>query len=338
MEYHEYTCPDCFDFETGGSISGLRIAYHTSPHPYRRGEPVVLLCHALTISSDAESWWPQLVGPGRPIDTDRCFVFCVNMLGSCYGSSGPASVDPETGRPYLLDFPRVTVRDIARAIIRVREHLGIGRVDLLVGCSIGGFQALELAIMEPAVYARAVFMATTERVSPWLSAIEEAQRMALEADPTFRAAASPAGGRHGLRCARAIALLSYRCDDGLNDRQAEPSVDTVFPERAGSYLRHQADKFLTEFDAYSYWYLTYAVDSVNVGRGRGGTAEALGRITAESLVVALSSDVIFPPKDMRRIAEGIPGARFEVLPTRYGHDGFIVEQPAIARLLAPFLP
>lgn len=337
MRYHEYIHPGPFAFETGGSLDNIRIAYHTSDRPYRQGDKVILICHALTANSDVEDWWPTLAGPGKLIDTEKYFVFCVNMLGSCYGSEGPSRIDPRTGKPYFFNFPRVTVRDMARAISLVRQHLGIERVDLLIGNSIGGFQALEVAILEPEVYRYALFLATAARVSPWLSAIEETQRMALEADPSFRAAESLDGGKEALKCARTVALLSYRCDLGYNLRQAESDPDVVFPGRASSYHQYQGEKFVRRFDAYSYWYLCYAVDSVNVGRRRGGVEKALGTIRAKSIVAAIDTDLIFPPHDMEPIAAAIPGARYELLHSLFGHDGFLLETEQITAILQPVL-
>jgi homoserine O-acetyltransferase len=180
-------------------------------------------------------------------------------------------------------------------------------------------------------------MATTARVSPWLTAFEESQRMAVEADPGFRAAESLAGGREALRCARTIALLSYRCDQGYNLRQRESDPDVIFPERACSYHQYQGEKFVRRFDAYSYWYLSHAVDSINVGRGRGGVAEALGRIRADSLVAAIDTDLIFPPRDMAPLAEAIPHARFALIRSLFGHDGFLLETGQITALLQPIL-
>ena len=337
MRYQEYIHPGPFAFEAGGTLENIHIAFHTSERAYRPGDKVVLVCHPLTADSNLEEWWPGLVGPGKFIDPEKYFVFCVNMLGSCYGSEGPGSINPATGKPYYFSFPKVTVRDIARAISLVRRHLGIPVIDLLIGCSIGGFQALELAIMEPDTIRKAVFMATTSRVSPWLSAFEETQRMALEADPSFRAAENLDGGKAGLRCARTVALLSYRCDLGYNARQGETDLDVMFPQRASRYHQYQGEKFVEHFNAYSYWYLSYAVDSVNVGRGRGGVEKALGRITAETLVLSFETDLIFPPHDMVHIAEAIPGARYAEIPTIFGHDGFLIETEKIAELARPML-
>ena len=337
MQYHQLILEKPFTFEAGGVLPRLEVAYHTSPHPYQQGEKVVWICHALTANSDAEDWWPQMVGPGKLIDTDRYFVVCVNMLGSPYGSSSPASVNPETGRPYYLDFPKVTVRDIIHATIEVRKALGIEKVDLLVGSSIGGFQALEWAIQEPDVIAKAAFMATSARVTPILTAYEESQRMALEADPTFRACASLKGGEAGLRCARSIALISYRSFDGYFQTQQDADPDQLFAARACSYQQYQGKKLSDRFDAYCYWTLSYSVDSANVGRGRGGVEQALQRIKAETIVVAIDSDCIFPPQVMRPIAEAIPGARYHVIQSLFGHDGFLLETEQLTAILSPLL-
>ena len=337
MQYHQLILEKPFTFEAGGVLPRLEVAYHTSPHPYRKGEKVVWICHALTANSDAEDWWPQMVGPGKLIDTDRYFVVCVNMLGSSYGSSSPASVNSETGRPYYLDFPKVTVRDIIHATIEVRKALGIEKVDLLVGSSIGGFQALEWAIQEPDVIVKAAFMATSARVTPILTAYEESQRMALEADPTFRACASLKGGEAGLRCARSIALISYRSFDGYFQTQQDADPDQLFAARACSYQQYQGKKLSDRFDAYCYWTLSYSVDSANVGRGRGGVEQALQRIKAETIVVAIDSDCIFPPQVMRPIAEAIPGARYHVIHSLFGHDGFLLETEQLTAILSPLL-
>ena len=187
------------ELEAGGVLKGARIVYHTSQEAWDGKRPVIWVCHALTANSDPEEWWPEMVGPGKAIDTEKSFVACVNMLGSAYGSEGPARVNPATGRLWLLDFPKVTVRDMVSASVIVRKALKVSTVDLLIGSSIGGFQAVEWAVAEPDVFKRCLFIATAPRVSPYLSATVEAQRMALEADPTFREAKDLGGGAAGLK-------------------------------------------------------------------------------------------------------------------------------------------
>lgn len=339
MVYRVFNSKERFDFEAGGSLEGIDVAYHCSEKPWEEGDnrKVIWICHALTANSDAEDWWPGLVGPGKLFDTEKYFIICGNMLGSCYGSSGPASTNPVTDKPYYFDFPKVTVRDIVKALELLRVHLGIPQIDFLVGSSIGGFQALEWSIMYPDVIKNVVYMATSERVSPWLTAFEESQRLALEADPTFRACESLEGGKAGLKSARSIALLSYRNGDGYNRKQFELSDDTMFADRSASYQRYQGQKLCDRFDAYSYWYLSYSVDSENVGRFRGGVAKALSQIKAKATVIAIDSDLLFTPEAMKAMADNIQGADFHVISSHFGHDGFLLENDQIEKILAPIV-
>lgn len=325
-----------FEFEAGGRLEHLTIAYHTSKEAFVPGDKVIVICHALTANSDAEEWWPQLVGPGKLLDTQKYFILCVNMIGSPYGSSGPASLKDD-GTPYYFDFPKVTVRDMIRASILVRKHLGVGYVDLLVGSSIGGFQAFEWAVMEPDIIRNVAFMATAPRASAWLSSTMEAQRMALEADGTFRECKSLDGGKEGLKAARAQALISYRGYDGYCLTQSEPDEDTLFAGRVASYERYQGEKLARRFDAYSYYYLTYAVDSNNVGRGRGGVEKALSSIKAKTIVVSIDSDLLFPPKETRVWAGFIPGASYYEIKSQFAHDGFLLEWEQITGIIKPVL-
>ena len=317
--------------EAGGTLENARIVYHTSP--VRKGR-VIWICHALTANSNPEDWWPQMVGPGKPIDTDKDFVVCVNIPGSAYGSESPRSVNPATGKPWLLDFPRITFRDMVAACIHVRKLLKIERIDLLIGSSIGGYQAVEWAVTEPERFKRCLFVATAPRISPYLGATVEAQRMALEADPTFREARSLAGGAAGLKCARAQALISYRCFEGYGLTQAEEDDDTLFAGRVASYERYQGEKLVRrDFDAYSYFTLCNAMDSHNVGRSRGGVAAALRRIKARTTVVAIDTDSIFPPREGREWARLIPGASYLEISSKFGHDGFLLETAKLSAII-----
>lgn len=331
MIRHELTAR--LELEAGGILPAARIVYHTSSEGWD-GKPVVWICHALTANSDPEDWWPEMVGPGKGIDTDRFFVVCVNMLGSPYGSEGPARINPETGNPWLLDFPRVTVRDMIKATIEVRKSLGINRIFLLIGSSIGGFQALEWAITEPSIFEHCVFIATAPRISPYFTAMNEAQRMAIEADQSFRAAKDLSGGAAGLRCARAQGLISYRSYEGYRLTQWEEDPDTLFAGRAASYERYQGEKLVRRrFDAYSYYTLSYALDSHNVGRGRGGVAKALDTIKAHSIIITIDSDNLFPVEESRVWNKLVPGAEYIEISSRFGHDGFLLETERLTEIL-----
>ena len=326
---------DSFSLETGGVLSPFEVVYHISG---AKDGKVVWICHALTANSNPEDWWPGMVGPGKAIDTDKCLVVCANIPGSPYGSTGPASINPATGKPYLLDFPALTMRDMTKASMLVWKHLGIEKIDLLVGSSIGGFQAIEWAVSEPDLFKNALFIATAPRISPWMTAWMEAQRMALEADQTFREAKDITGGANGLRCARAQALISYRCFEGFAIRQSEPDEDCLFAGRAASYERHQGDKLVNRnFDAYSYWYICNAMDSHNVGRGRGGVKAALGRITADTTVISIDTDGIFPRSETLEWAPMIPGSRHVGITSKFGHDGFLLENDLLGGIISPIL-
>ena len=342
MHLHKLTTHN-FAFEAGGSLDQLEIVYHTSEREYQQGERVVWLCHALTANSDPLDWWPEMVGDGCCIDPNKDYVVCVNIFGSAYGTTGPRDFGSRDSRipnqKGYLDFPKFTVRDTARLFTLVREHLGIEQVDLLVGSSIGGFHALEWAIMEGERIRHAAFIATAPRVSPWLSAWMEVQRMTLEADPTFHACESLDGGRKGLEAARAISLISYRSFDGYNLTQYETDDDCLFASRAASYERYQGEKLVKRgFDAYSYYYLLHCVDSQNVGRHRGGVKAALAQIKAQTVVIAITSDGLFPPCESSEWAKHIPHAKYYEIESRFGHDGFLLETEQITRLLSQNYP
>ncbi len=336
----EYIHKDKFEFEAGGSVSGLKVVYHQSERDWQSNDErkVLWICHALTANSDAEDWWPELVGPGKLFDTEKYFVVCANMLGSAYGSSGPSSINPATKEPYYFDFPKITVRDIVKANDLVREHLDTEHIDFMVGGSIGGFQSVEWSIMKPEVIRKAVYIACGVRVTPWLTAFNESMRMALEADPSFRACESLKGGETGLRCARSIALISYRSYEGYNATQSEKDGDCLFADRAGSYQRYQGRKLSDRFDAYSYYYLCNSVDSNNIGRGRGGVEKALEAIRTDCTVIGIDSDRLFPVEEQKFIAEHISGAKYHEITSKFGHDGFLLENDQLTEIIKPLLP
>ncbi len=317
--------------EAGGVLENAHVVFHTSEQRHGR---VIWICHALTANSNPQDWWSEMVGPGRTIDTEKDFVVCVNMLGSAYGSESPAQINPATGKPWMLDFPRITIRDSVSAFIAVRKHLGIEQIDLLIGASNGGFNAIEWAVTEPDRIKRALFLCTAPRISPFLGATVEAQRMALEADPTFREAKDLSGGAAGLKCARAQAIISYRSFRGYGRTQAEEDPDTLFAGRVASYERYQGEKLVRRgFDAYCYYTQCNALDSHNAGRGRGGVQQALGRIQAPCTVVAVDTDQIFPPEEGKVWSAWIPDAEFIEISSDFGHDGFLLEIPKLSAII-----
>lgn len=321
-----------FLLESGESLPNLTVCYHHTDN-YTPDKRVIWICHALTADSDPEGWWSGMVGDGRVFDTEKYFVVCVNMLGSCYGSTGPASNDAN-GAPYLLRFPQVTVRDIVKTQHLVKKHLGIETVDVIVGGSIGGFQALEWCAMYPGDVRNMALIACNARVSPWGTAFNESQRMALFADPTFEQQRDIHGGKAGLETARSIALISYRSYDGYGLTQKEDDANTpLFAQKAVGYQRYQGRKLSDRFDAYSYFTLAKAVDSHNIGRDRGGVAKALSAIDTPTVVIGIDSDYLFPLKEQQFLADNIPHAVFEPIHSDYGHDGFLLENQQIEQIL-----
>lgn len=314
---------DGFIFESGERLEELDIVYH---HTGNRtpGREVIWICHALTANSNPEEWWDGLVGPGKLFDTQKYYIICANMIGSCYGSSGPSTLSP-SGEPYLLSFPQVTVRDIVRAHNLLREEFGIEYIDLIAGGSIGGFQALEWSIMFPGIIRNLLVIACNARVSAWGTAFNESQRMALFADSTFAEAKNIKGGERGLRGARSIALISYRSYKGYYLTQSEKDEDALFAEMACSYQQYQGKKLSDRFDAYSYYTLTRSVDSHNCGRGRGGVEKALDKIMANTVVVGIDSDNLFPVEEQKLLHKYIKNSKLELLESEWGHDGFLLE-------------
>ena len=223
---HYYTFPEPFELELGGKIQNLTIAYDTYGTLAEGGSNAVWVCHALTANSDVADWWPHTVEKGAFLDPEKCFTVCANIIGSCYGSTGPLSVNPATGKPYYGDFPRLTIRDMARAHSLLADHLGLRRIHALVGSSVGGFQAVEWIAAEPRRFGRLVLIATDVKASPWSIAIDETQRMAIRADATWGEPRADAGAA-GLAAARAIGLLSYRGGEGYNLTQQDPESDTL---------------------------------------------------------------------------------------------------------------
>ncbi len=331
-----YTHHGEFPLESGGSLKDITIAYHTYGTLSARADNVVWVCHALTANSDVADWWPGTVAPGRFLDPERYFIVCANILGSCYGSTGPLSVNPDTGEPYYRTFPRLTMRDVVGAHRILADALGIGRIHAIIGSSVGGFQAVEWAVTEPERFGRVALIATDAKASPWTIAIDETQRMAILADPSY-ALDRPDGGAAGLAAARAIGLLTYRGGSGYNITQQDATDDYTVPHRACTYQRYQGSKLVGRFDAYSYMAILDTFDTHNVGRGRGTLRDALARITAPTLVVGLGTDIIFTPGEMQTLASMIPGAEYRQIESPFGHDGFLVEADRLNEILHPFI-
>ena len=334
-QYYTYEGP--FELECGATLPSVIIAYDTYGRMNADRSNVVWVCHALTANSDAADWWPHTVERGCFLDPDRYFTVCANFLGSHYGTTGPLSVTPATGEPWYGDFPKITVRDMVNCHRLLAAHLGVESVKLLIGSSIGGFQCLEWCVMQPDFAERAAFIATTPRTKPWASAFNESQRMAIESDPTFGERNAEAGAA-GMAVARSIALLSYRGGTAYDKTQEDADPDEAsFDRRVLTYQRYQGEKLKRRFNAYSYYRLSQAVDSHNLGRGRGRVEDVLAGIRAKSLVVAITSDILFPPSDHTILVDNIPDSEYHVIDSDFGHDGFLVEHEKLNEIIKDFM-
>lgn len=334
-----YSHDRSFRLESGVELPRLEIAYNTygTMNPARSN--VVWVCHALTANSDVADWWPHTVETGCFLDPAKWFVVCANILGSHYGTTGPLSVNPATGTPYYGDFPDFTIRDMVAVHRVLADALGIGHIHALVGSSVGGFQAVEWAVDEPERFDKLVLIATAPVATPWAIAIDETQRMAIEADPTY-GERRPDAAMAGLAAARAIGLLTYRGGEGYNLTQRESEPGKLLPRAAHrpcSYQQYQGLKLCRRYNAYSYVKILDAFDTHDVGRSRGGLEKALSRISAQTMTVGITTDMIFPPAEMRRLAAAIPGAAYEELASDFGHDGFLVEHQRLNDILTKFL-
>lgn len=331
-----FTCSCPFTLESGYRLPGYHLAYHTYGTLNAKGDNVVWVFHALTANSDAADWWSGLVGEGKLFDPAHYFIVCVNMPGSCYGSIGPLEKIPFTSELFYHDFPLVTTRDMIRLYQPLRRFLGIRKIFIGIGGSMGGQQLLEWAIEEPALFEHIIPLATNAVHSPWGKAFNASQRLCIETDPTWSQRHRDAG-LEGMKTARSVALLSYR--NYLTYEQHQPDGDTEALQgfRSESYQRYQGEKLAKRFNAFSYYRLSQSMDTHNVGRGRGGVKAALQSIQAKTLVFGIQSDILFPPNEQAFLAEHIPGARFHLIDSIYGHDGFLLEFSAIETEVTRFL-
>lgn len=331
-----FRSPETFTLESGRTLPGVTIAYHTYGRLNEARDNAVWVMHALTANSDVADWWPHTVEEGKFLDPAANFVICANVIGSCYGSTGPSTPLAPGDEPLYGDFPLLTVRDMVKAHKLLMRHLGIERIDTIIGSSLGGFQALEWLVEEPDVTRKAVLCATDFECRPWLAAINKAMYMAIEADSTY-GERSLTAARKGLEAARAIALLSYRSFSAYDMTQKDPADrKDPFERRVHSYQAYQGKKLADRFDVYSYMRMCRSSDTHDVSRGRGSFEEALRRVKAKCLVVAISSDILFPPEYHKELTRMLPDARMETIESEFAHDGFLIEHEKLDRLIQEF--
>lgn len=331
-----YTHTKTFKLESGKKLRKIELAYQTYGKLNAKKDNVIWACHALTANSDVLDWWKGLFGNNDLFNPEEHFIICANVLGSHYGSTNPLSINPVTGLAYYLSFPEFTIRDLVSAHRLLAEHLGIKDIKVLIGGSLGGQQALEWAITDGSAIENLILVATNAVHSPWGIAFNESQRLAISTDRSFYAQ-KPDGGLKGLKTARSIALLSYRTYDAYTDTQLESVNDKTGSFRASSYQNYQGEKLCKRFNAYSYWYLSKAMDSHNVGRGRKSVTEALATVKSNTLVIGVENDVLFPISEQEFLSKHIPDAAFHSIKSAYGHDGFLIETDILTNVIGNFL-
>ena len=332
-----YRVPGDFALENGEVLREVEIAYRTWGDPANARDHAILVCHALTGSADVEAWWPGIIGAGATFDPDRDFIVCANILGSCYGTTGPVSLKPGTTERYRADFPRISVRDMVELERVLLDALGVEFIELVTGPSLGGMQALEWALMYPERVGSIVPIGVGGRHSAWCIGISEAQRAAIAADPNWQ------GGYYdddtppeaGLSAARMMAVCTYRSWESFDERFGRERRDGG-TYQVQSYLRHQGAKINQRFDANTYVTLTHAMHTHDLARGRGAYPDVLRDIAQPALVVSVSSDALYPPDEQRFLADELPNARYEILDCPHGHDGFLIETGMLGRMIDEF--
>lgn len=336
MSYSVYHHKKKFRLESGLSLPQLSIAYHTYGTLNADKSNVIWVVHALTANSDVFDWWKGLFGEEDLFNPREHFIVCANNLGSCYGTTGPLSIHPDTAEPWYGYFPGITIRDMAQTLELLRQHLGIETIHTLIGGSQGGQIAQEWALQQKQLTQKLILIATNAQHSPWGIAFNESQRLAIKADRTYFSN-TVNGGEKGLQAARSIALLSYRNYHTYHSTQKYDGSVSLGDQPAASYQRYQGEKLVKRFNAYSYVRLSEAMDSHHVARERAHSVESvLNDLEAHTLVIGLSSDLLFPPAEQKVLARGIKGAIYREIDSLYGHDGFLIETAKLTDLIKAF--
>jgi homoserine O-acetyltransferase len=354
--------PDAMNLESGAVLSPVTVAYETYGRLNPQKDNAVLVCHALSGDSHVAGyyseddpkpgWWDFMVGPGKGIDTDRYFVICSNILGSCYGSTGPCAINPKTGQPYGLEFPVITIGDMVSAQKALMDHLGVENLVAVIGGSIGGMQVLEWAVRYPDMVMSAIPLATTTRHSALAIAFNEVARQAIMADPNWNQGNYYSGPKPdtGLAVARMIGHITYLSDEALRQkfgRRLQDKLDVSFNFDADfqveSYLRYQGGKFVARFDANSFLYITKAADYFDLKKnhGNGSLVEAFSRATARFLVISFTSDWLYPTYQSREMVQAMKKNGLDVsfceIQADCGHDAFLLPIERLIYMIRGFL-
>lgn len=359
-----FRLPEPLALEGGRTLKDVTLAYETYGSLNREKNNAVLICHALTGDAHAAGWhegdrkpgwWDSVIGPGKALDTEKYFVICSNVLGGCRGSTGPASFDPETGKPYGMNFPVISIADMVRAQNKLVEHLGISKLFAVVGGSMGGMQVLQWCVSFPEMIEKAIAIATTASSSPQQIAFDEVGRLAIMSDPDWRGGdyyqesgkTTPRPPAHGLALARMIGHITYLSEEAMQRKfgrklRDKESYGFDFSEdfQVQSYLHHQGLSFTERFDANSYLYITKAVDYFDLSKN-GSLREGLREVKASVLVISVSSDWLYPPYQSKELAAALSAAEVDVtyreIDSPYGHDAFLLEGGQLNYIIQNFL-
>jgi homoserine O-acetyltransferase len=360
VEARDFVSAEPFTFESGHSIPGFTLRYETYGRLNAARDNAVFIAHALSgdhhaaginaLTDRKSGWWNNLIGPGKALDTNRCFVICSNCLGGCVGSTGPSSLNPATGRPWGVAFPPLTVRDMVRADKRLLDHLGVTALQAVIGGSMGGMRVLQFGIEYPEFVRRLLPMATTARENAQGIAFNAVGREAIMQDPEWHRGEYAKGGgpRVGLAIARMMAHITYLSDASMEQKfgrkkrgsaaDAEPFDAQYEVER---YLQHQGQAFINRFDANTYLYITKAIDDFDLAGSYGSLEQAFAPVRARTLSIAFTSDWLFPPEQNRDIVLALlragKSATYAELTTDLGHDSFLLDSPQLYDLVRDFL-
>ena len=352
-----------FILQSGKKLYHVQVAFETYGQLNERRDNGILICHALTGDAHAAGitqvseallqkipyyahkkpqqlgWWDGLIGPGKALDTDRYFVVCPNILGSCYGTTGPASLRPGTQKPYGPEFPVISVRDMVRVQKALTDYLGLKRLHAVIGGSLGGMMTLEWGIMYPDFMKALIPIAAPAAHSAWAIGFNHLARQAIMTDPDWNGGYYQKQPQKGLALARQIAMISYRTHPSFQERFGR----LLQPEAADgrfqveSYLSYQGQKLVRRFDANSMILLTKAMDAHDVGKGRGGIKEALKTIKAQTLSIGIDTDILYPTDEQKEIARLVPKARYDEIHSLNGHDAFLIEYDQLNAMIGEFL-
>lgn len=362
VTWHDYVCNEPYTFERGGTLPGFTLRYETYGKLNTGRNNAILVTHALSgdhhcagvhdLKDRKTGWWNHFIGPGKPLDTTKYFVVCANCIGGCAGSTGPRSINPDTGKPWNMDFPDITIRDMVRTQRKLLDHLGIPRLYAVVGGSMGGMQALQWAIEYPGYIDCIIPMACTARANTQAIAFNEVGRNAIVNDPAWQDGDYPdkGGPKVGLAIARMMAHITYLSDIGLEqkfgrDKRINPpnhKLDLLDVEfEIESYLRYQGASFVNRFDANTYLYFTKALDRFDLYGANNDLDATLANVTARTLMVGFSTDWLYPPQQNREIVHSLlrnrKHATYAEIKMDYGHDSFLVDAPQLFDLVHAFL-